>query len=140
MKPTVEWLHEVGLSEAQVSKAIARFPQLLGYSFEEKLKPSVQWLHEVGLCEAQVPGVLASHPPVLGYSIEENLSPKLSLLQTYYTADSIRDMIAAFPTLLSYAQARLEDRLAILHRCGQLSKLLSAVTLTQDRFEQRFPA
>ncbi|OLQ02654.1 6-methylsalicylic acid synthase [Symbiodinium microadriaticum] len=137
LKPTVEWLHEVGLTEAQVPKAIAKYPRLLGCSIEANLKPTVQWLHEVGLSEAQASGVLATHPQVLGYSIEKNLSPKLSLLQHYYTTDSIRDMIAAFPTLLSYAHSRLEDRLAILHSCGQLSKFLCTVALTQVRFEQR---
>eukprot|EP00439_Symbiodinium_sp_Y106_P046952 s442_g6.t1 len=140
LKPTVEWLHEVGLSKAQVSKAIATFPKLLCYSIAANLKPTVKWLHEVGLSEAEVSTVLASHPRVLGYSIEKNLSPKLSLLQRYYTADSIRDMIAVFPALLAYSHARLENRLLILYGCGQLSRLFTAISLTQVRFGQRFPA
>ena len=140
LKPTVEWLHEVGLSKVQVSKAIATFPKLLCYSIEANLKPTVTWLHEAGLSEAEVSTVLASHPRVLGYSIEKNLSPKLSLLQRYYTADSIRAMIAVFPALLAYSHARLENRLLILHGRGQLSRLFTAISLTQVRFGQRFPA
>ena len=64
MKPTVEWLHEVGFSN-QVSKAIARCPRLRGYSSEANLKPTVEWLHEIGLSKAQVSSAITSHPALL---------------------------------------------------------------------------
>ena len=64
LKPTVEWLHEVGFSN-QVSKAIARCPRLRGYSSEANLKPTVEWLHEIGLSKAQVSSAIASHPALL---------------------------------------------------------------------------
>ena len=97
-RSTTDWLHEVGLNSAQVSKAVARFPHLLGLSIEANLKPTVNWLHEVGLNSTQVSKAVATFRQLLGYSIEANLSQKLSILQRYFTDASLRDMVTAFPT------------------------------------------
>ncbi|CAE7572734.1 MTERF5 [Symbiodinium necroappetens] len=140
LKPTVEWLQQVGLSDAQVCKAIAKSPQLLWLSIARNLKPTVEWLHQdVGLSDAQVCKAIEKFPPLLSYSTAKNLSPKFRFLQSYYDAASIRDMIVACPALLGYSRARLEHRLNILHGQGQLSKLVSAMTLTNARFKLRVP-
>ena len=66
LNPTVEWIKGLGLSQAQVAKMIARFPQVLGYSVEANLKPTVEWIKGLGLSQPQVAKVIAACPQVLG--------------------------------------------------------------------------
>ena len=40
LKPKVEWMKGLGLSQSQVAKVIATCPQVLGYSMEANLKPT----------------------------------------------------------------------------------------------------
>ncbi|CAE7271551.1 MTERF5 [Symbiodinium sp. CCMP2592] len=124
LKPTVEWLHVVGLSKVQVSKAIATHPQLLGYSIAANLKPTVEWLHEVGLSKGQVSKVIASFAPLLGYSIEANLIPTVEWLhEVGLSKVQVSKAIAIHPQLLGYSiEAKLKPTVEWLHVVG-LSKV-----------------
>ena len=124
LKPTVEWLHEVGLSKVQVSNAIAKSPCLLGYSIEANLKPTVEWLHEVGLSKAQVSKAIATFPQWLGLSIEANLKPTVEWLQEVGLSKAqVSQAIAKSPRLLSYSiEANLKPTVEWLHEVG-LSKV-----------------
>ncbi|CAE7315404.1 MTERF4, partial [Symbiodinium sp. CCMP2456] len=53
LKPKVQWIKGLGLSQSQVVKVIARFPALLGYSIEANLKPTVDWIKGLGLSQSQ---------------------------------------------------------------------------------------
>ncbi|CAJ1377480.1 unnamed protein product [Effrenium voratum] len=44
VRQTVMSLEVVGLSKAQITKAVASRPSLLGYSIEDNLKPTMRWL------------------------------------------------------------------------------------------------
>ncbi|OLP98525.1 Cysteine synthase [Symbiodinium microadriaticum] len=81
LQPAMQFLEDLGLENAQVAKAIARFPAVLGYSIEENLKPTVRWLRDLGLSKAEVAKVIARSPQVLGCSIEENLKPTVRWLR-----------------------------------------------------------
>ena len=73
LKPTVQWLLDLGLNNTQVSKAVATCPATLGYSIERNLKPTVEWLLNLGLSKSRIAKAVASKPNILGYSIEQNL-------------------------------------------------------------------
>ncbi|CAJ1445535.1 unnamed protein product [Effrenium voratum] len=49
VRKTIMFLQIVGLSKAQIAKAVASFPSLLGYSIEDNLKPTVRWFAEAGV-------------------------------------------------------------------------------------------
>ena len=81
LKPTVEWLRDLGLSPAQITKVVSVFPQVLGCSIEANLKPTVEWLRDLGLSPAQIAKVVSVFPQVLGCSIEANLKPTVEWLR-----------------------------------------------------------
>ena len=53
LQPKIHWLSDLGLTKSQVAKAVATFPQILGYSIDQNLKPTVQWLSDLGLTKSQ---------------------------------------------------------------------------------------
>ncbi|CAE7547050.1 MTERF5, partial [Symbiodinium pilosum] len=104
LKPTVQWLRDSGLKEAEVSKVISRLPQVLGYSIEENLKPTVQWLRDLGLQEAELSKVISRLPQVLGCSIEENLKPTVQWLRDLGLSEAeVSTVISRFPAVLGYS-------------------------------------
>ena len=139
LKPTVAWLEDVGLSQGQVAKVIAVFPSVLGLSIEANLKPTVAWLEDVGLRQPQLVKVIATFPALLGCSVQGNLWPKLQFLQDSFSSSEVCAMIAYFPQMLGYSFARLRHRLRVLRRNGCSKKLAKVMSLTDSRFERRFP-
>ena len=81
LKPTVESIKGLGLSQSQVAKVILQRPPVLGCSIEANLKPTVNCFKGLGLSESQVAKVIAIFPPVLGYSIEANLKPTVEWIK-----------------------------------------------------------
>ena len=132
LKPTVAWLHSVGLSDDQVSKAIAAHPQLLGCSIEANLKPTVEWLRSVGLSDDQVSKAIAAQPQLLGCSIEANLKPTVEWLRSVgLSDDQVSKAIAAQPQLLGCSiEANLKPTVEWLRSVGlsddQVSKAIAA--------------
>ncbi|CAE7809086.1 unnamed protein product [Symbiodinium sp. CCMP2592] len=101
LKPTVEWIKGLGLSQSQVAKVILRRPQVLGLSIEANLKPSVEWIKGLGLSQSQIARVIATFPPVLGLSIEANLKPKVGWFKWLGLSQSqVAKVIATFPQVL----------------------------------------
>ena len=104
LKPTVEWIKGLGLSESQVAKVILQRPQVLGYSIEANLKPTVDWIKGLGLSQSQVTKVIARSPPVLGLSIEANLKPKVEWLKGLGLGQSqVAKVIVQRPHVLGYS-------------------------------------
>ena len=104
LEPLLEFLRNLGLSEAQVTKVVAGFPHILGYSIEQNLKPTVQWLLELGLSKAQVTKVIAGFPQILGYSIEQNLKPTVQwLVDLGLSKAQVAKAVAGSPRILGYS-------------------------------------
>ncbi|CAE7575596.1 unnamed protein product, partial [Symbiodinium sp. CCMP2456] len=139
LKPTVEWIKGLGLSKSQVAKVIATFPQVLGLSTDANLNPKVKWIKGLGLSQSQIASVIASFPQVLGLSIEANLKLKHNLLHCFFLGADVVKLLARAPRLWSYRLARLEHRLQVLKSRGQLSRLVSAMSLNLDDFNRKFP-
>ena len=140
MKPTVEWIKGLGLSQSQVAKVIATFPAVLGLSIEANLKPTVEWIQGLGPEPvAGCQGNPRTFPQALGLSIEANLRAKYLLIQSFFSGRAAAELLARSPNLWSYRHARLEHRLHVLKSQGQLSKLAGAMTLGSDAFSRRFP-
>ncbi|CAJ1445531.1 unnamed protein product, partial [Effrenium voratum] len=129
VRKTIMFLQIVGLSKAQIAKAVASFPSLLGYSIEDNLKPTVRWFAELGLNKAQiakaVPTVrwfaelglskaqiakaVAFSPQLLGYSIEDNLKPTVGwFAELGLSKAQIAKAVASSPQLLGCS---IEDNL-----------------------------
>ncbi|CAJ1445533.1 unnamed protein product [Effrenium voratum] len=70
VRKTIMFLQIVGLSKAQIAKAVASFPSLLGYSIEDNLKPTVRWFAELGLNKAQIAKAVAFSSSLLGLNRE----------------------------------------------------------------------
>ena len=101
LKPTVLWIKGLGLSQSQVSKVIATFPQALGLSIDANLKPTVEWMKGLGLSQLQVAKVIATFPQVLGLSIEANLNKKIEWIKGLGLSQSqVAKVIATFPSVL----------------------------------------
>ena len=83
LKPTVEWIKGLGLSQSQVAKVISQRPQVLGLSIEANMKPAVEWMKGLGMSQCQVGNLIAAFPPVFGRRIDTNLSAKHRLLREY---------------------------------------------------------
>ncbi|CAE7241181.1 MTERF4 [Symbiodinium sp. CCMP2592] len=134
--PTTFWGINVDgkLKPMEVAKVIARLPQVFGYSIDAKLKLTVTWLEKVGLTRSEVAGVIATFPQVLSLSIENNLSPKHLFLLEHFSRDEVRDMILYLPALLGYGFSRLRHRLHVLQKHEAVSRLASAMSLTDARF------
>eukprot|EP00439_Symbiodinium_sp_Y106_P007387 s540_g1.t1 len=81
VKPTVEWIKGLGLSQSQVAKVILGRPHVLGLSIEANLKPTVEWIKGLGLSQSQVAKGILGHPQMLGYSIEANLKPTVEWIK-----------------------------------------------------------
>ncbi|CAE7709645.1 MTERF4, partial [Symbiodinium pilosum] len=104
LKPTVEWIKGLGLSQSQVAKVIATSPPVLGLSIEANLKPTVEWIKGLGLSQSQVAKVVASCPQVLGYSIEANLKPTVEWIKGLGLSQSqVAKVVASFPQVLGYS-------------------------------------
>ena len=138
LKPTVQWLLDLGLTKSQVAKAVATFPPTLRYSVERNLKPTAQYLLDLGLMQSQVAKVVAIHPQFLGLSVEKNVACKVKQLQFYLPAHDVVQLIAQWPSICSYRQQRLEERLKVLAEQDSLAKLISAMFLTDEAFDKRF--
>ena len=134
------WLQDLGVSRPQVAKVIARLPQVCGYSIQRNLESKVAWLEDVGLSRGQVAKVVSSFPQVLSLSIKTNLSPKHLLLREHFSDGEVRDIFLRRPMLLGSSFPRLQHRLHVLQNHDAVTKLASAMTMTSDRFAERFPS
>eukprot|EP00439_Symbiodinium_sp_Y106_P043570 s3089_g5.t1 len=104
LKPTVEWIKGLGLSESQVAKVILKRPQVLGYSIEANLKPTVDWVKGLGLSQSQVAKVIVGHPAVLGYSVDANLKPTVEWVKGLGLSQSqVAKVILQRPQVLGYS-------------------------------------
>ena len=113
LKPTVEWMKGLGLSQSQVAKVIATFPPVLGYSIQANFR--------------------------VKFMLIQNFFPGgADLMQSVFTGAA--ELLARSPRLWSYRYSRLEHRLHMLKSQGQLSKLAIAMTLGSDAFGRRFRA
>ena len=78
LKPTVQWLFDVGLSQQQIAKAVATYPAMLSYSIQKNCMPKY-----ILLAGAFGPDysaqMIARFPPILGYS-HNRLTWRLSVL------------------------------------------------------------
>ena len=120
MKPTVAWLEDVGLSRQQVTKVVAGFPSVLGYSIDGNLKPTVAWLEDVGLSQQQVAKVIAGFPSMLGYSIDANLKPTVAWLEGVgLSRRQVAKVVAGFaPVLGCSIEGNLKPTVAWLEDVG----------------------
>ena len=85
-----------------MTKVVAGFPPILGYSIEGNLKPTLAWLRDAGLSGPQVAKVIARLPQVLGYSIDAKLKSTVMWLRSIgLTQSQVARVIATFPQVLS---------------------------------------
>ncbi|CAK9109726.1 Transcription termination factor MTERF5 [Durusdinium trenchii] len=141
LKPIVQWLVDMGLTEQQVANVIAKFPRVLRFSIDQNLKPTVQWLLDIGLGQDQVVKAIVTYPRILCLSIEKNLKPKQTLLEAAIEATECADLISRFPRIFSYSYQRLSSRLRVLaerNETHRLPRLVYAMTCTEDGFKKHF--
>ena len=100
LQPLLQLLSRSGLTQGQVAKAVATFPQILGLSIEQNLKPTVHWFLDLGLTKSQFAKVVATFPRILGCSIEQNLKPTVKwFLDLGLTKNQIAKAVASFPQI-----------------------------------------
>ena len=132
LKPTVEWIQRLGLSQSQVAKVITTSPAVLGLSIEANLKPTVEWIKGLGLSQSQVAKVIANFPSVLGLSIEANLKPTVEWVKGLGLSQSqVAKVIATAPAVLGLSiEANLKPTVAWIKGLGlsqsQVAKVIAA--------------
>ena len=104
------------------------------------MNSTVQWLLDLGLTKSQVVKAVDNFPQILGCSIAKNLSPKTFVLNDFFTKNRSAELVGKWPQLLGYSHRRLTTRLKILAEQGKTDKLTSAMPLTEEAFQRRFPS
>ena len=138
LKPTVQWFLDLGLGKSQVAKMVANCPSILGLSMEQNLKPTVDWFLEFDVTKHRLAARISGWPRLLGYSIANNLEPKALLLETLFTQDGAREIIANNPEILRFSHQRMATRLSILSKLGETSKAYYAMNMSDEIFQKRF--
>ena len=138
LKPKVVFLLQLGMTQGQVAKLIAAFPQVLGYSIKQNLTPKVEWFLQLGMTKGQVAKLIAVFPRILGLSIEKNLAPKQALLQEVLGAQGVLEVVLRQPQTMGMSYQRLSKRLMILVKLNQTAKLVTAMKMTRETFKRRF--
>ena len=101
IRPGVNLLFNLGLSDHQVAKALSLSPQILGLSIENNLQPTVRWFRDLGLTQGQLAKVVAGYPQILAYSIEQNLELTLQwFLDLGLTKSQVAKAAATSPQIL----------------------------------------
>ena len=136
----MQWLRELGLTEDDVARVIARFAAMLWLSIEENLKPTVQWLRDQGLAKTDVAKVISSFPHILALSLGRNLKPKLRLLLDWFSSEQVRHLLVHYPYVLGRRRERWVRRSQVLHASDKLSVFGSAMILTDVVFARRYEA
>ncbi|CAL1165079.1 unnamed protein product [Cladocopium goreaui] len=101
IRPGVNWLFNLGLSDYQVAKALSLSPQILGLSIENNLQPTVRWFRDLGLTQSQVAKAVTAFPQILSYSLEQNLKLTLQwFLDLGLTKSQVAKAAATSPQIL----------------------------------------
>ena len=132
LKPTVEWINELGLSQSQVAKVIVTSPPVLGLSIEANLKPTVEWIKGFGLSQPQVAKVILEHPTLLGLSIEANLKPTVEWIKGLGLSQSqVAKLIATSPAVLGLSiEANLKPTVEWIKGLGLSQSQVAKVIAT----------
>ena len=131
IKPTVNWIKELGLSQPQAAKVILRHPPVLRYSIEANLKPTVEWIKGLGLSQSQVAKVILGHPQVLGLSIETNLKPTVEWIKGLGLSQSqVAKVILGHPQVLGLSiEANLKPTVEWIKGLGLSQSQVAKVIL-----------
>mmetsp|Transcript_79876 Transcript_79876/g.258305 ORF Transcript_79876/g.258305 Transcript_79876/m.258305 type:complete len:245 (+) Transcript_79876:27-761(+) len=113
----LHWLKDLGMDEAQVTKATARCPALLRCSVEHNLEPTVQWFKGLGVDDLQVKKAIIWHPQLRSYSVENNLKPTVQWLKDLGLDDAqVAKVIAIKPQLFGFSlENSLKPNIEMLH-------------------------
>ncbi|CAE7896874.1 MTERF5, partial [Symbiodinium necroappetens] len=135
LKPTVEWIKGLGLSQSHVAKVIANCPQVLGLSIDANLKPTVEWIKGLGLSQSQVSKVIVTHPRVLAYSIDAKLKPTVEWIRGLGLSQSqVAKAIATCPQVLGYSiHANLKPTVEWIKGLGLSQSQVVKVIATHPR-------
>lgn len=102
IQEAVAFLHEAGLSSADVGFVISRFPHVVSFNVEDKLIPTLEFLKSIGVKD--VASFLRRSPQVLGFSVEGNIKPTIRfLIELGYSEMEVITIINKFPPILSLA-------------------------------------
>jgi hypothetical protein len=134
----VQCLLDFGLTEGQVAKTLACFPQIMGLSMEQNLKRTVRWLLAFDVNKHKLAALISGWPRFLGYSISKNLEPKALLLEILCTRKDAREIISNNPEILRFSHRRMTARLSILSKLGETSRANYAMNLSDEIFQKRF--
>ena len=146
LKPTVQWLLDLGLRKSQIAKAVATFPQVLSYSIKQNLQPSVQWFLDLGLAKSQVAKAVATHPQILALSIKDNLKPTVQwFLDLGLTKSQVAKAVASFPQILGLSlESNLKQKIALMLSfltqeavVWQLASFLPILGYRYERLQER---
>ena len=104
IRPMVNWLLSLGLSDSEIAKVLARCPQILGLSIENNVQPTLHWFSDLGLAKSQVVKAVARQPQILGLSIEQNLKPTVQWFSDLGLAKSqVAKAVATEPQILGFS-------------------------------------
>ena len=81
----LEWLQQhFDLTDAQISKTVSRYPQIISHSVPGKMQPNLEWLQQrLDLTDAGLSKFVASYPALLGCNTSSN-SSNFSVTQTFF--------------------------------------------------------
>eukprot|EP00873_Tetraselmis_striata_P037544 jgi/Tetstr1/457808/TSEL_044353.t1 len=71
----VQFLLDLGLSEANIGTAVRKHPQILTYKIQ-RMEETIVYFMDVGFSDQEIPRIITRFPQVLSLSLEKNIQPK----------------------------------------------------------------
>ncbi|XP_058185899.1 uncharacterized protein LOC131303123 [Rhododendron vialii] len=125
----VQFLKQLGFSDADIRSSIQHRPQILFSDVDKTLKPKLQFFQDLGLTGPDLGKFISTNSRVLLYSLERTLIPCVDIIKnTLVNDENNQDLIRVLQgryLLTSKSESRLKCNIAFLECCGIVGSQLS---------------
>ncbi|XP_028751910.1 transcription termination factor MTERF2, chloroplastic-like [Neltuma alba] len=137
-------LRSYEFSDAQISKIVKRYPQLLAASPEQNLLPKLRFIRSIGFSASELPELFFSNPTLLFWSLEKRIIPHYEALKRVLGDDRKvkRGLKSSWWNVRSYSVTNMDPNIKVLRDEGvpqsSVSTLLcrnaNLVFISQSKF------
>jgi mTERF domain-containing protein len=97
----VEFLQSLGLAVKDIGRLLTHFPNMLGYSIENRLHPSVKFLQALGIQKETLQKLVTLFPHVLCHKADKVFRPVVEHLHNIgFSSQQVATIAAGYPPVL----------------------------------------
>ncbi|KAG0559499.1 hypothetical protein M758_10G106000 [Ceratodon purpureus] len=123
LRSSLKYFLALGIPPNELEGMVSRFPMITSYSGEAKIKPVVDFLLSMGVTIKDIPRIALKRPQLFGCSLEENIKPMVRFLEGHgVEPERWAKILAAFPHILTYSTAKVDQVLKYLADMGMTPK------------------